>query len=629
MGVALVGNSKPIVPLTLEELSRRLEDQKAIYAGVSVYLKHRGSQPLETSMFANAKSAGHSARHSTGHSAGSYSGNYSGKPAAWPVAQSAGSSVQTEPLKNLQKDDKHYVNITHDDSNNAGRPVVATTQGSFKLSIGTAKNNGAAKAAGKRQVYNGLKNSEAIFELAARINAERAEREVAKLLEESMNTATVNSLDTPKIDTPKTFYEPQNIGELNNINAPKAYNGLQDFDTVKEIAVVVNAQMVDEEKDELIVIKTIDAPKTVIESQSFDVNDPKNLNGANNANERKDYTGPQDFNAVKEAAARIHAHRSAPKNIHEPINSTAVKTLEIPKISVESKSPSHDKSLNGSIHAPQNLHERKSLTEPMTVTTSGTNPKAQAFVPASRYSSNPGQANPGLTNNDEWMAHAKGFFSKGGFGSKHSGSPPTIREPLVKREPATRVLLLKNVPDWMNLSDAISLIHGGAIDCIFRSEMTEITVKFCDEAACKAYLDAYPNGIMVHFGDSTEVTINVEKAPRGEDIPPPLQVKIASGGSRLVRVEGMLDAAAIQALTASAMEYDVDHVEFRAEKNKDGSVYFFFCSLADGWSFRQKLKQDEDWADYTAEFTADPCKMASTFHGNTIPNRMASAVAAA
>lgn len=401
------------------------------------------------------------------------------------------------------------------------------------MSTGTDKNNGAPKASGERQVYNGLKNSEAVFELAARINAERAEREAAKLLEESMKTTTVNSLHAAKIDAPKTFNDLQTIGELNNITAiknfraPKAYDGPQDFDMVKEIAASVNAQVADGENNT--VVKTPDAPKTLVESKSLNatktsnapqnIGERKNLTGTNDINERKGYNGPRDFDIVKEAAARVHAQSNAPKN----------------------------------------------LAEPMSLST-GTNPKAQAFVPASRALG----SNPGLAKPEDFMAHARDFFSNGGLGSVRTGRSTTVRDRRVEREPPARVLLFKDVPDWMTLSDAIGLVYGGAIDIIFRSEMAEITVQFCDEAACKAYLEAYPNGIKVaNPGNPTEeVTINVEKATRGQEISPALQLKIGSGGSRLIRIDGMLDAATIQALTVRALEYEVDHVEFRAEKNK-------------------------------------------------------------
>lgn len=479
------------------------------------------------------------------------------------------------------------------------------------MSTGTDKNNGAPKASGRRQVYNGLKNSEAVFELASRINAERAEREAAKLLEESMKTTTVNSLHAVKIDAPKTFNDLQTIGELNNITAiknfkaPKAYDGPQDFDMVKEIAASVNAQVVDGENNT--VVKTPDAPKTLVESKSLNatktsnapqnIGERKNLTGAKNLNERQGYKGPRDFDAVNEAAARIQAQDNASMSLHEPMSPTVVKTLEAPNILAESKSLNTDKSLNGSVHAPKSLNERKNLTgtkdinerkgyngprdfdivkeaaarvhaqsnapknlaEPMSLST-GTNPKAQAFVPASRALG----SNPGLASPEDFMAHARDFFSNGGLGSVRSGRSTTAREP-----PA-RVLLFKDVPDWMTLSDAIALVYGGAIDSIFRSEMAEITVQFCDEAACKAYLEAYPNGIKVaNPGNPTEeVTINVEKATRGQEISPALQVKIGSGGSRLICIDGMLDAATIQALTVRAWEYEVEHVEFRAEKNK-------------------------------------------------------------
>jgi hypothetical protein len=180
-----------------------------------------------------------------------------------------------------------------------------------------------------------------------------------------------------------------------------------------------------------------------------------------------------------------------------------------------------------------------------------------------------------LADNNDWMVHARSFVSGGGLGSIHGGTSTAARERHVKvREAPARVLLFKDVPDWLTLSDAIGFVYGGAIDSIFRSDMAEITVQFCEEAACKAYLEAYPNGIKVANpgNPAEEVTINLEKATRGQEITPPLQVKIGSGGSRLVRVDGMLDAAKIQELTARAMVHDVDHVEFRAEKNKVCSV---------------------------------------------------------
>jgi hypothetical protein len=88
MGVKLVGDSKPIKPFTVEELAERLEAQKAFYDGVSIYLKQRGSQPLETSMFAHAKPSTRPAAR--------FTGNYSRRPAPKPAAQSAGRFVKNQ-----------------------------------------------------------------------------------------------------------------------------------------------------------------------------------------------------------------------------------------------------------------------------------------------------------------------------------------------------------------------------------------------------------------------------------------------------------------------------------------------------------------------------------------------------
>lgn len=96
MGVKLVGDSKPIKPFTVEELAERLEAQKAFYDGVSIYLKQRGSQPLETSMFAHAKPSGRPDTRPAARPAGRNSGNYYGRPALKPATQSAGRFVNNQ-----------------------------------------------------------------------------------------------------------------------------------------------------------------------------------------------------------------------------------------------------------------------------------------------------------------------------------------------------------------------------------------------------------------------------------------------------------------------------------------------------------------------------------------------------
>lgn len=171
------------------------------------------------------------------------------------------------------------------------------------------------------------------------------------------------------------------------------------------------------------------------------------------------------------------------------------------------------------------------------------------------------------------MASARKFLAGGGLDKYHRDSATKSSESslvIKPRDAPTRVLLFKNVPDWLNISDVLGFVYGGAIDCIFRSNRAEITVQFCEEAACEAYLEAHPKGIRVQNPGHTDeaVTINVEKAPRGEEVSPALQVKIASEGSRLVRVDGMFDTEKLQALTAHGMEYEVDHVLLLTEKDK-------------------------------------------------------------
>lgn len=209
-------------------------------------------------------------------------------------------------------------------------------------------------------------------------------------------------------------------------------------------------------------------------------------------------------------------------------------------------------------------------TEVTPNTASGVNPEAKPFVPAGRLSA----GSSGLVSNDKFMASARKFMAGGGLAlGKYRKSATTSgsSSPAIKpRDAPARVLLFKNVPDWMNISDVLGFVYGGAVDCIFRSNMAEITVQFCEEAACMAYLEAHPNGIRVQHPTmpDEEVTIIVEKAPRGEEVTPALQMKMATGGSRLVRVDGIFDPEKLQALTARAMEYEVDHIMFRIEKDK-------------------------------------------------------------
>jgi hypothetical protein len=96
MGVTLVGDSKPMMPLTASELAERHENQKALYDDVSLFLKQRGSKPLETSMFANAKPVGRTTGRPAGRVTRNYGRNYSGNTAGKPAAQPAGRFVNNQ-----------------------------------------------------------------------------------------------------------------------------------------------------------------------------------------------------------------------------------------------------------------------------------------------------------------------------------------------------------------------------------------------------------------------------------------------------------------------------------------------------------------------------------------------------
>ncbi|OOQ87450.1 hypothetical protein PEBR_20106 [Penicillium brasilianum] len=266
-------------------------------------------------------------------------------------------------------------------------------------------------------------------------------------------------------------------------------------------------------------------------------------------------------------------------------------------------------------------------------TLAGTNPEADVFIPQAEIDAlHAYDPNPGLASNEAFMASYAVWIAKVARNGYRWPIETSSRSPVKKsRYLPARVLLFKGVPNWLNLSDVFGLVYGGAVEHIFRSEMAEITVIFCEEAACNAYLSVHANGIRAKKtgSDDEYVTMLVEKAPRGQEITSAMQNKIASGGSRVVRVDGVFDAEKTKALTDLAFNYELDHMQFYSEKEKAIPALFFFCGIVDAWAFKQKLDDNEEWANHTTEFVADPCKVATGFHDNAVPNRMAAAVVAA
>ncbi|KAJ5358383.1 uncharacterized protein N7496_010796 [Penicillium cataractarum] len=309
------------------------------------------------------------------------------------------------------------------------------------------------------------------------------------------------------------------------------------------------------------------------------------------------------------------------------IKDIAIKDIAIKDTATESNIANKDEASVPFVATVQDL-TKSAATTPKGP--SRINPEAKEFVPRS-VSAGSDNANHGLTSNDDFMEHVRSYMAKGTFTEKHGGPATKNRRPIKPRDLPARVLLFKNVPDWLNISDIFGLVYGGAVEHIFRSHMAEITVIFCEEATCATYLAVHANGIRIKKPGSIDehVIMDVEKAPRGEEITSAMQKKLATGASRLVRVDGVFHAEKYQALSTLAMRYELDHIQFHCEKDKAVPAFFFFCGIADAWAFEHKLKDSEEWENHTTEFVADPCKAATGFHGNAVPNEMVAAVVAA
>lgn len=181
----------------------------------------------------------------------------------------------------------------------------------------------------------------------------------------------------------------------------------------------------------------------------------------------------------------------------------------------------------------------------------GTNPAAAEFTPAA----NP-EASPTIPANAPVM---RGVYSNQAFLDSFK-AVQTRGFNLGGQKIAPRRIAFKNVPEWATYSDMLCLVHGGAVDRIFRGEEHEFVVQFCDEESCTKYLEAYPSGIKVE----DDHIIEVVRAPGSDKILPAFTSMMESEASRLVRLAPVPLDKTLQDLHDLASGLTVDHILYNA-----------------------------------------------------------------
>lgn len=123
-----------------------------------------------------------------------------------------------------------------------------------------------------------------------------------------------------------------------------------------------------------------------------------------------------------------------------------------------------------------------------------------------------------------------------------------------------RRIAFKNVPEWATYSDMLCLVHGGAVDRIFRGEEREFIVQFCDEESCTKYLETHSAGIKVE----DDHIIEVVRAPGSDKILPTFTSMMENEVSRLVRLAPVPLDKTLQDLHDLATGLNVDHILYNA-----------------------------------------------------------------
>jgi hypothetical protein len=181
----------------------------------------------------------------------------------------------------------------------------------------------------------------------------------------------------------------------------------------------------------------------------------------------------------------------------------------------------------------------------------GTNPAAAEFTPAA----NP-EASPTTPANAPVM---RGVYSNQAFLDSFK-AVQTRGFNLGGQKIAPRRIAFKNVPEWATYSDMLCLVHGGAVDRIFRGEEHEFIVQFCAEESCTKYLEAYPSGIKVE----DDHIIEVVRAPGSDKILPAFTSMMENEASRLVRLAPVPLDKTLQDLHDLASGLTVDHILYNA-----------------------------------------------------------------
>lgn len=139
-------------------------------------------------------------------------------------------------------------------------------------------------------------------------------------------------------------------------------------------------------------------------------------------------------------------------------------------------------------------------------------------------------------------------------------------QPAPMKTTTTPVVVFKNLPDWANVSDVLSLVHGGVVDRV-SIENGEAVVIFTDAGDCKRYAALYQKGIRI-AGDGEQV-VTVELSEQSDVIDAKHDEAIKAGATRVVRAVPVLQTLTFAQLQAVGQQdvYKLEHLSYLAAAN--------------------------------------------------------------
>ncbi|KAJ5605742.1 hypothetical protein N7510_008523 [Penicillium lagena] len=130
----------------------------------------------------------------------------------------------------------------------------------------------------------------------------------------------------------------------------------------------------------------------------------------------------------------------------------------------------------------------------------------------------------------------------------------------------TPVVIFKNLPDWISVSDLLSLVHGGVVDHV-SIENGEAVVIFTDADDCKKYAGLYEKGIRI--ASDGEHVVTAELSEQSVVIDAKHDEAIKAGATRVVRAVPVLQTLSFAQLQAVGQQdgYKLEHLSYLAAAN--------------------------------------------------------------